>query len=222
MNAAAHIQHHYFFNSLPIKEKIDLRNPAWYLSEIDDPFGDMLTVYDDIVGEYLTLKDTEVIIVTGLSQKPYDRIKYYYRLKDHGDFLKKIEIQYRNVIPRMTRDFLIEFDSSNHAIVAQDKLRKLVVESDGEQFFADIDNRGDSLFVTLTYPYEINDETMLVADGIRVKVKHCIAFVAIKNGMHQEDGFAFFTPGAANFAPVDRSHVKKIHESVIRFFGLSY
>ena len=33
------------------------------------------------------------MVVTGLAQKPYDRIKYYWRLKDHADFLKAVAAQ---------------------------------------------------------------------------------------------------------------------------------
>jgi hypothetical protein len=44
--------------------------------------------------------------------------------------------------------------------------------------------------------------------------------VAIKNGMHQAEGFAFFTPGVAKFAPADRSHVKEIYGAVMGHFGV--
>lgn len=219
LNAGAHIQHHYFFNSVPIKETTSLRNPVWYVPETEDPFEEMLEVYDTIVGEYLSLKDSEVIIVTGLAQKPYDRIKYYYRLKDHANFLNSVGIQYRNVMPRMTRDFVVEFYSRDQAAAAKEELGKLVVTSDGERLFGEIDNRGDSLFVTLTYPHEIGETTAIIVEGASVQIKPHTAFVAIKNGMHQEEGFAFFTPGAAEFAPIDRSHVKEIHGAVLGYFG---
>lgn len=220
LNAAAHIQHHFFFNSFLIKKKISLRNPTWYTPDPEDPFVDMLTVYDTIVCEYLMLKGVEVIVVSGLSQIPYDRIKYYYRLRDHASFLDRIGIQYRNVMPRMTRDFLVEFDSIDDAVVAEDKLRKIRVESNGERFFAEVDNRGDSLFVTLTYPHEINEETTILVEGLRLKVKPHTIFVAIKNGMHQAQGFAFFTKRVGEFAPIDLSHVKEIFKSVVGYFGL--
>ncbi|MFN7717805.1 MAG: hypothetical protein ACK5OG_02635, partial [Sphingomonadaceae bacterium] len=31
LNAGAHIQHHYFFNAAPVKNKICIRNPEWYI-----------------------------------------------------------------------------------------------------------------------------------------------------------------------------------------------
>ena len=57
-----------------------------------------------------------------------------------------------------------------------------------------------------------------------VKIKYWIkpytTFVAIKNGMHQAEGFAFFTPGVAKFAPADPSHVKEIYGAVMGYFGV--
>ena len=91
------------------------------MPETEDPIADMLAVYDTIIGEYLALPDTEVMVVTGLAQKPYDRIKYYWRLKDHAGFLKAVGIECRNVMLRMTRDFLVEFDSWEQAAAAQER-----------------------------------------------------------------------------------------------------
>lgn len=220
LNAGAHIQHHYFFNAAPVKQATYLRNPSWYLPETEDPFEDMLEVYDAIIGEYLALKDTEVMVVTGLAQKPYDRIKYYWRLKDHAEFLKAVGIEYRTVMPRMTRDFLIEFDSPDQAVEAQEKLSQMVVTSDGEQLFGEIDNRGVSLFVTLTYPHEIAEDTTVLVDSAALRLKPYTTFVATKNGMHQAEGFAFFTPGAARYLPAEQSHVKEIYSAVVGYFGV--
>ena len=47
------------------------------------------------------------------------------------------------------------------------------------------------------------------------------AFVAIKNGMHDSRGFAFFTKGIEEFAPKNNSHVKELHNSILGIFKLS-
>ena len=59
--------------------------------------------------ELLNQKKSELIIATGLSQKPYDQNKFYYRLKDHKDFLNSLGIKFNVLTPRMTRDFHISF-----------------------------------------------------------------------------------------------------------------
>ena len=48
-----------------------------------------------------------------------------------------------------------------------------------------------------------------------------VSFVAIKNGMHQSKGYAFFTPGFAVYAPSENSHVKNLHTSIKDFFNFS-
>ncbi len=219
LNAGAHIQHHYFFNASPIKDKVSQRNPQWYVSEAADPVLDMLKVYDKILGELLGMRNVDLLISTGLSQVPYDRVKYYYRLKQHAEFLTLIGVRHVAVQARMTRDFLIEFESPAAAAAAEKTLAKIRMEADDVQLFGDIDNRGGSLFVTLTYPHEIREDSTIVVDGKRIALKPHVVFVAIKNGMHQGKGFTFFTPGIAAFAPANRSHVSELHYAIRRFFG---
>ena len=52
----------------------------------------MLILYDKILKSYLKLVDQgySLIFATGLSQEPYDRVKFYYRLRNHNSFLKKV------------------------------------------------------------------------------------------------------------------------------------
>ncbi|MBM4230367.1 MAG: hypothetical protein FJ184_06400 [Gammaproteobacteria bacterium] len=221
LNAGAHIQHHYFFNAEPIRKSSSIKNPSWYLGEFEDPVGDVLGLYDLIVGEYLARSDVDVLIATGLSQKPFDRVKFYYRLKDHVSFLRGLDIKFKAVFPRMTRDFLIEFENDQQATAAQGKLAGLVVESEDSPLFGKIDNRGDSLFVTLTYPKEITSTTWFGGGDRKWPLFPEVSFVAIKNGMHEEKGFAFFTPGVLPDAPIDGSHVAALHKTILAYFGLT-
>lgn len=217
LNAGAHIQHHYFFNAKPLRSAVAMRNPDWYVGSEEDPVADMLRIYDRIIGDYQRLTGRELIVATGLSQAPYDRVKFYYRLKNHDVFLRALGISFREVHPRMTRDFLVEFDSEAEAAAAEAVLAGVVVSGDGSRLFGDIDNRGASLFVTLTYPSEVIPETEFRAGAISERLAPHLAFVAIKNGMHQETGFAFFSDGVAPFAPESNAHVKFLHGSITNF-----
>lgn len=219
LNAGAHIQHHYFFNSRVLREQVPIRNPEWYVSPDVDPFGEMLEIYDLVVSDSLALSGVDVIVATGLSQTPYDRAKFYWRLRDHANFLRTVGIRFKDVLPRMTRDFLVEFESDEDARVAAERLASLRAD-DGVPLFADIDNRGQSLFVTLTYPAEVSASTRFQVDGQSVALSPHVVFVAIKNGMHQNKGFAFFTPNVVPYAPRDGDHVKELHGTITRFFGL--
>ena len=220
LNSGAHIQHHYLHNSPFISAKSGFKNPSWYISPNLDPFCEMLKVYDCIIEEYLACDDYELIVATGLSQSPYDRIKYYYRLKDHSNFLKKIGVNFLEIYPRMTRDFLVSFASIDDASKAQNILTELRLTEKSEPLFGAIENRGDKLFVTLTYPDEILESDTVKFDSIELSMLQEVAFVAIKNGMHQSKGFVFFTPGIAKLCPANGSHVKKLYSTVIDYFGI--
>ena len=218
LNAGAHIQHHYFFNSQYV-ESPELKNPAWYIEKDDDPFLEMLKVYDEMLADLLKLPNTEIIVATGLSQKPYEELKFYYRLKDHASFLEKFQVEFTDVVPRMTRDFLISFDSIDKAYKAEKQLSKILVNNK-IKLFAEIDNRGKDIFVVLTYPSEIKDKTMISYFDKEFQLSDLVTFVAIKNGEHQGKGFAYFSSGISEFAPPNGSHVSKIHNTVLDFFGI--
>jgi len=218
LNAGAYIQHHYFFNAAPLHNELPKKNPDWYIKPGEDPLADVLDLYNLIVDDYFTREDTEVVLATGLTQKPYDRVKFYYRLNAHAEFLNSLGITFKRVLPRMTRDFLIEFDDEQQAHAAQAVLASVWIETDGLALFGKIDNRGQSLFVTLTYPNEITGMTKYTTGIISKKLNTEVSFVAIKNGMHQADGFAFFTPGVASYAPANNSHVSILGKSIMAYF----
>ncbi len=220
LNAGAHIQHHYFFNAEPLRKDSLNKNPAWYVSEEEDPLADVLGLYDMIVREYFARTDTDVVLATGLAQKPYNQVKFYYRLNKHADFLRELGIVFSNVFPRMTRDFLIEFENEKQAQAAKDVLTGMTIVGKNVPLFGEIDNRGDSLFVTLTYPYEITPTTQYQLGDRKFSLLPEVSFVAIKNGMHQEEGFAFFTPGAEQYAPDDKAHVAQLGATIKNYFGL--
>ncbi len=218
LNAGAHIQHHYFLSSAPIKSLSNLRNPDWYIKDDQDPVAELLKMYDLILGEYFELS-SELIIATGLSQSPYDRIKHYYRLKNHAEFLKLLGIEFRDIYPRMTRDFLINFESNEQALKAEKILSSIKIVSDKTLLFGEIDNRGSSLFVTLTYPNMIDVNTQIILGANKeINLLSHVVFVAIKNGMHQENGFAFFSDGIPISDLKDGGHVKYINKYVCDYF----
>lgn len=217
-NAGAHIQHHYMLNARGMRTK-DLQNPGWYVGEDQDPMAEMLQLYDHILGGYLALPHTDLVIATGLTQKPYDRVKYYYRLKDHAAFLKALGIRYRAVEPRMTRDFLIRFDTAADAVAAQEALSAVVSDRDGTPIFGDIENRGDSLFLALTYPAEIDTDFVIRHLRGRLALKPHVSFVAIKNAMHDATGYVVFRGRVAEHAPADGAHVKNLNRTILSYFG---
>lgn len=218
LNAGAHIQHHYFFNSSYV-ESNNLKNPAWYIANHIDPCLEMIKVYDEILGDILDTPNTELIVATGLSQKPYEKLKFYYRLRNHESFLEMVGVNYKLVVPRMTRDFLISFHDSEQARLAEMQLSQILVDNK-VSLFEEIDNRGKDIFVVLTYPSEITDETFISFSGGKRNLSELVNFVAIKNGEHQSKGFAFFSDGLSEFIPSQNSHVSNINRTVLNYFGI--
>jgi len=219
LNAGAHIQHHYFYNSSYAKNP-DIHNPSWYIKSEYDPFFEMIKVYDLMVQDLLKSSDSEFIIATGLSQKPYDSLKFYYRFNNHKKFLNDIGVSFKSVVPRMTRDFLVHFESEEEASEAEIIFNSILVD-DGIKLFEEVDNRGMEVFVVLTYSHEIFKTTKINIDNTVTTLAKYITFVAIKNGEHQGTGYAFFSKGVSCFAPQEGSHVSKLHYSILNIFGVS-
>jgi hypothetical protein len=210
-NAGAHIQHHYFFNSVFAKKDSTLRNPDWYIKDKYDPFEDMALFYDYILYEYSMFKDYEIILATGLSQKPYDRLKYYYRLVDHKNFLETIKVKFSTVEPRMTRDFLISFYNNKDLENAVNKF-DLINFLNKNKIFS-YDKRKESLFVSLIIPFEINENYSIYIDKEKsILMKNHVTFVALKNGMHSSEGYVF-SSWKNNI-----NHVKDIFNEIDKFF----
>ena len=190
LNSGAHIQHHYLFISQAYNG--ELTNPEWYCPKGYDPLLKILKVYDNLLGRLSKHKNVKIMIATGLHQQPHEHITFYWRLKDHNAFLNKIgATQYTRVLPRMSRDFLIEFDSKEKCMQVEALLKSYVSAKD-EAIIFDVDNRGDSLFVELVYPNDIKE-----GDAIKSKLDqkvipdflNHVSFVAIKNGEHNGIGY---------------------------------
>jgi len=142
LNSGAHIQHHYLLSSAFINpEMTEHKNPEWYVKKGVDPLLDMIKIYDLILSDYCSSEDFEVIVCTGLSQIPYDRVKYYYRLKNHINFFNKLGIKFLTIEPRMTRDFLVKFKTICDASHAKDALSSIVMHQTEEKLFGVIDQR---------------------------------------------------------------------------------
>ena len=214
-NALAHIQHHYFYNSQVITS--NFKKPEWYIQEKYDPLGEVLVIYDKILGEYLNMKEYDLIIATGLRQVPYEKVKFDYRLKDHEEFLNIFKIPYLSVEPRMTGDFLISFTDSVEALNAFQILSNLKANDD-QKIFEKIDNRGDSIFLTLTYDKEINESIYVIYQNKKILLQEYTAFVGIKNGKHDGKGYSYFRGKVKNYALNKNDHVKNIFYSINNYF----
>ena len=187
LNSGAHIQHHYLFNSKAYNG--DQKNPEWYVDPKADPVLEIYELYDAILGEAINL-NARIMVGTGLQQMPYEEVTFYYRLVNHDAFLANLGVAYERILPRMSRDFLIECADTDAANTAGELVAGLRA-ADGSSVFS-VDNRGDTLFVTLTFPHEITQGFKLFdqhGSEVLGDLHKEVAFVAIKNGHHDAVGY---------------------------------
>lgn len=187
LNAAAHIQHHYMFNSSAYAGP--QVNPAWYISPEDDPVLEVYQIYDAIIGQIRTqFPQARLLLATGLHQDPHPETTFYWRLRDHAGFLEKIGVSAERVHPLMSRDFVADFPDAEAALLAERRLSG-VRGADGSALF-EIDNRGRDLFIMLTWPHDIPRDFSYFVDGApRSGLRDDVAFVAVKNGRHNGTGY---------------------------------
>ena len=189
-NGGAHVQHHYMFNSSQYKG--DFKNPEWYCPSDWDPILMMLETYDTIIGDLLETGE-RIIGVTGLHQVPHDEQTFYWRPVAHKDFLLECGLKGEfNVIPRMSRDFLIEVSDDKYALEIENHLNQFTDSVRSKPVF-NVDNRGTSLYVEVVYDDDIVEGMGFNCPcGISIgSLKLKLAFVAIKNGKHDGVGYVF-------------------------------
>lgn len=187
LNSLAHLQHHYMHNSLALDTQA---NPDWLVSKNLDPIQDGLIEMDKCLGVILQLAsktNSNVLFATGLSQVPFTKKKFYYRLKDHHKFLDFFKINYCEIFPRMTRDFEVTFSNENDRDLAFAKINKIHINE--EKAFGEIEKRPNSLFLTLTVDFEIKKQDQFYDTDRYINAFEAVAFVALKNGHHCAKGW---------------------------------
>jgi hypothetical protein len=104
-------------------------------------------------------------------------------------------------------------------INAKTILENVRINKNDFNIFDEIEERNKSLFVTLTYPYEIekNDYLMINKD-LKLNFFDEVVFVAIKNGMHDSKGYVFYSPNKNFKNPQKSVHISRLQEMIISFF----
>jgi hypothetical protein len=188
LNGGAHIQHHYLCSSKAYTGSV--KNPEWYVPNGKDPLLEILEMYDLFLKEIQNLKNIRLIIAVAIKQIPYENPIFYWRLKNHDDFLKKIGIKFKRIQPRMSIDFLVEFESEKDLIFAEEKLLN-VKSNQGDLIFSEVNRVKEGLFVSLTFTGEIKGDFHIFLNGEKFEnFENDVFFVAIKNGHH--DGLGYY------------------------------
>lgn len=213
LNAAAHLQHHYLYNSIVINKK--LNNPSWYIHKNDDPVLFIFNSYDTFIGKLINkFKDenTRIVICTALSQTACREIKYYWKLKVI-EFFETFSSPKFKYLSRMSRDFELEFESNSEAIIFNKFISKILINNIS---IFKTDLRGSNLFCELIYSSEItNNLEVFYENQIVIKdFRKYVDFIAIKNGEHADKGYLIDTENQF----FDKVNLKEIHNQVVAHF----
>jgi hypothetical protein len=191
LNAGAHIQHHYLFSSAAYRG--GRKNPKWYVPDGRDPVLEVYNSYDAFIGRLVKHRaGARVVIATGLRQVPYPHETYYWRLKNHDQFLRRANVPFKSVEALMSRDFILQCGSAQDAARAADLLAKVRLENDARVVF-EIDNRGMSLFCTLVFDGDIEPGRVISVNGRQREFRSEVSFVALKNAHHNGLGYLIDT-----------------------------
>jgi hypothetical protein len=215
LNGAAHIQHHYLFNSGAYSGAY--RNPDWYLPAGVDPVFEIYRLYDSLLAEFASLEPLpRLMLATGLHQDPVSEPVFYWRLRDHDAFLRRIGCRFASVEPRMSRDFLLSCGNAADAAATAARLQSGRAP-DGLPLF-EVDNRGATLFVTLSYPHEIKPGCAANFDGAAVAdLVREVVFVAIKNGHHNGIGY-FLDTGSRSVPAAEPIPLTELWQRMVSVF----
>lgn len=187
LNAGAHIQHHHTYDSAAYRGARS--NPEWYSRAAKDEIDPLLfiyRVYDNIIAGMLANPDYHVFITTGLSQVPNERDHYQYRIRDFDGFIERLGIVGAVARPRMSRDFLLEFDTvekAKDAIVLLDKVRC------GDAPLFRVEDRGATLFCQVGYFGRPEGLREIDIDGRHEDCSSAFVLVSIENAIHQTTGY---------------------------------
>ena len=119
-------------------------------------------MYEKILGDYIDNDNYRVILATGLTQLPHEKIEYYYRLNNHKLFFINLGLKFKKIYPRMSRDFLVEFNNNDERDEFFNGISNIKLNS--KLFFGIIDKRNKSLFISLTYDKEILKKDYIFAN----------------------------------------------------------
>lgn len=213
LNGMAHLQHHYFLSSINVQSSF--KNPSWYVKN-SDPIRDSLRYYDKMLG-YLNELPYENIIATGLTQIPCEKPIFYYRLNNHENFFRNLQLDFLSITPRMTRDFLVKFTNNTDRDNFKENIKKLTINK--IPLFGHVDIREKELFISMDYPYEIKpNDSILSEEGMNINIYDSCSFVAIKNGIHCSSGYLYISQNLPDWSYGDDKHVSNIFHYLVEAY----
>ena len=86
--------------------------------------------------------------------------------------------------------------------------------------FEIIEDRGESIFLSLTVKREITSFAKIKFNDLEIKLIDFVVFVALKNGEHSDLGYVYFDNNIKNEFK-NKDFIGKINLVIKNFFGIS-
>ena len=193
LNAGAHIQHHYLYDSLIYKsQKGKNENPTCYssiFSKFLDPLYQIYKVYDHITYDLLRLsKKFNIEITTGLQQKENPKPYFQYRIKNFEDFFNLISIKYTHYEKKMSRDVYVFFNNKCDLESARKELYKFTINNK-PLFKIWLSKKDLSMFVQVSYRGDLRALKMVKFDNQLIDFTKFFTVVSIENAIHITKGW---------------------------------
>jgi hypothetical protein len=187
LNCVAHYQHHHWRlfdrSAFPVQLETPDARPT------DDPMLEGYRAYDRILTRTIEKLDdgrTAFIVLSALSQVPFTDAdskggKFYYRLKDHEGFARKLGLGARSIFPMMSRDWQASFADARECARGKDLLENLRV---GDAPLFSVRGAGENtLFIETAYEDGARDVAISGCSTVMRVVDEFVA-IAVKSGHH--------------------------------------
>ena len=170
LNALAHVQHHY-----------------WKKKYTTDEITYCLEFIDNILGEIFKVKNIELIVLNGLSQKNVEDQKLcLYEQKSHEKFLKQLNINFKKIEKLMTNDAFIFFKKKKELLKCNKILSKIMHKNRRIFYTEIIDDK--KLFYKTNFIKRINYADSLIYKSTKTKFLDHFSFITLRRGIHSNRG----------------------------------
>lgn len=110
----------------------------------------------------------------------------------------------------------IFFSNTEDCAIADNLLSNLKIEKNNLNLFKTNKISDKEIFITLSYPNEIVRSDYIVSNNSKIYLFDLITFIAIKNGMHDPNGYIFSS--FENFTEKSTIDLKKIYNIIFKYF----
>lgn len=193
LNAGAHIQHHYLFDSEAYRHSNGKNyNPLSYSSIITkklDPLYQVYSLYNHLAFDILRLeKKCSILITSGLQQQENKYPYYQFRIKNYEKFLSQFSVKYKSIEKKMSRDLYIFFNNSAELRSANRILSNFKIFNKSI-FRIDISKNNNSIFLQISYQGNISNLEFVKFNGNLINLREYFLLVSIENAVHCSQGW---------------------------------